>query len=187
MFQDWDWAPGLESPSSQDKRHSKPDMTAGTPNALAAKVGAFVEGSANFLKSLGIQHQFAIALMGVFVASFAATTLDTACRLQRYVIQELAGHLAPRHRVNGRRVGEYVDGNPLYWLTNRHVATIFAIVIAYLIARLPGGEGKAREPAVFFCLSAINNSSPVLHFWSSPWATPARTSVIVSLALGFSC
>ena len=31
--------------------------------------------------------------MGVFVASFAATTLDTACRLQRYVIQELAATL----------------------------------------------------------------------------------------------
>lgn len=112
-------------------------------NALAAKVGAFVEGSANFLKALGIAPSFAIALMGVFVASFAATTLDTACRLQRYVVQELAGTLAPRHRVKGRRVGEYVECNPLYWLTNRHVATIFAIVIAYLIARLPGGEGKA--------------------------------------------
>ena len=112
-------------------------------NALAAKVGAFVEGSANFLKALGLPQDFAIALMGVFVASFAATTLDTACRLQRYVVQELAAHLAPRHRVKGRRVGDYVEGNPLYWLTNRHAATIFAIAIAYLIARLPGSEGKA--------------------------------------------
>lgn len=112
-------------------------------NALASKVGAFVEGSANFLKALGIDHSFAIALMGVFVASFAATTLDTACRLQRYVVQELAGNLAPRHRVKGRRVGQYVEGNPLYWLTNRHAATIFAIAVAFLIARLPGAEGKA--------------------------------------------
>ncbi|MGI9244785.1 MAG: carbon starvation CstA family protein, partial [Verrucomicrobiales bacterium] len=60
---------------------------------LGAKVGAFVEGSANFLIALGFARSFAIALMGVFVASFAATTLDTACRLQRYVIQELAGTL----------------------------------------------------------------------------------------------
>ena len=113
---------------------------------LGAKVGAFVEGAANFLRALGIPATFAIALMGVFVASFAATTLDTACRLQRYVIQELARTLAPRHRVDGKRVGEYVDGNPLYWLTNRHVATIFAVLIAYLIARLPeipgGTPGK---------------------------------------------
>jgi len=118
----------------------------GTAAGLGAKVGAFVEGAANFLRALGIPATFAIALMGVFVASFAATTLDTACRLQRYVIQELARTLAPRHRVDGKRVGEYVDGNPLYWLTNRHAATIFAILIAYLIARLPeipgGTPGK---------------------------------------------
>jgi len=118
----------------------------GTAAGLGAKVGAFVEGAANFLRALGIPATFAIALMGVFVASFAATTLDTACRLQRYVIQELARTLAPRHRVDGKRVGEYVDGNPLYWLTNRHAATIFAVLIAYLIARLPeipgGTPGK---------------------------------------------
>ncbi|MDA7610922.1 carbon starvation protein A [bacterium] len=110
---------------------------------LGAKVGAFVEGSANFLKSLGLPAKFSIALMGVFVASFAATTLDTACRLQRYVVQELAGTLAPRHRVNGKRTGEFVSGNPLFWLTNRHAATLFAITIAFFIAQLPGGEGKA--------------------------------------------
>ncbi|MDA7890941.1 carbon starvation protein A [bacterium] len=109
---------------------------------LGAKVGAFVEGSANFLKSLGLPAGFSIALMGVFVASFAATTLDTACRLQRYVVQELAGTLAPRHRVEGKRTGEYVDGNPLFWLTNRHAATLFAITIAFFIAQLPGGEGQ---------------------------------------------
>ena len=60
---------------------------------LGAKVGAFVDGSANFLKALGVPAQYATALMGVFVASFAATTLDTACRLQRYVVQELAACL----------------------------------------------------------------------------------------------
>ncbi|GIT30167.1 MAG: hypothetical protein Ct9H300mP1_22130 [Planctomycetaceae bacterium] len=32
-----------------------------------------------------------IAVIAVLVASFAATTLDTATRLQRYVLQELAG------------------------------------------------------------------------------------------------
>ena len=50
--------------------------------------------------------------MGVFVGFIAATTLDTACRLQRYVVQELAAILAPRHRVNGKRTGEFVNGQP---------------------------------------------------------------------------
>ncbi len=91
---------------------------------LAAKVGAFVEGSANFLKALGISSAFAVALMGVFVASFAATTLDTACRLQRYVTQELAATIN------------------FSWLTNKHTATIFAVVLAGVIAAMPVASGE---------------------------------------------
>ena len=58
--------------------------------SLGAKVSAFVDGSGNFLKAMGVPGSVAVALMGVLVASFAGTTLDTATRLQRYVVQELA-------------------------------------------------------------------------------------------------
>ena len=93
--------------------------TWGSAAGLAAKVGAFVDGSANFLKALGLPATFAVAVMGVFVASFAATTLDSACRLQRYVTQELAAQLK------------------LTALTNKHLATLFAVLIAGLIAAVP--------------------------------------------------
>ncbi len=63
--------------------------------SLGAKVSAFVDGSANFLKTIGMPAGIAVALMGVLVASFAGTTLDTACRLQRYVVQELAATFIP--------------------------------------------------------------------------------------------
>ncbi len=86
---------------------------------LAATVGAFVSGSANFIRALGLNATFATALMGVFVASFAATTLDSACRLQRYVTQEI-----------GQAIG-------IKALTNKHGATIFAIVVAGAIAAMP--------------------------------------------------
>jgi carbon starvation protein len=59
-------------------------------NGLGAKLGAFVEGAANMIESLGISRGFAVTVMGVFIVSFAATTLDTAARIQRYVISELA-------------------------------------------------------------------------------------------------
>ena len=36
-----------------------------------------------------------------------------------------------------------MSGNPLFWLTNRHAATLFAITIAFFIEQLPGGKGKA--------------------------------------------
>ncbi len=100
---------------------------------LPQKVGAFVDGSANFLKALGLGSGFALALMGVLVASFAATTLDTACRLQRYVIQELAGTFVEDRSLSF---------NPLSWFTNKHGATIFAILLAGWMAYTPGGPGK---------------------------------------------
>ncbi len=99
----------------------------GAAGGLKEKVGAFVDGSANFLMALGLPSGVSIALMGVLVASFAGTTLDTACRLQRYVVQELAGTLRPK------------DGgkNPLAILENRHGATIAAVVVAAAMAAVP--------------------------------------------------
>ncbi len=65
---------------------------------LARTVAAFVDGSANLLRAIGLPLGVAVALMGVLVASFAGTTLDTACRLQRYVVQELAATFLPTSR-----------------------------------------------------------------------------------------
>ena len=97
----------------------------GSAKGLGAKVGAFVDGSANFLMALGLSGGVAVALMGVLVASFAGTTLDTACRLQRYVIQELGRTLSPD------------DGGVFAWLKNKHGATIFAVCIAGSMAAVP--------------------------------------------------
>ncbi len=95
----------------------------GAAAGLGAKVGAFVEGCANFLRALGLSPAFAVALMGVFVASFAATTLDTACRLQRYVTQELGAVL----RIPALR--------------NQHGASLFAISLAGIVAAAPYAAG----------------------------------------------
>jgi carbon starvation protein len=105
--------------------------------ALAAKVGAFVQGSANFLQALGLSGPVSIALMGVLVASFAGTTLDTACRLQRYVIQELAATL-------GGKIGDenIKPAAPFALLQNKHGATIFAVVIATAMAAIPQGGAQ---------------------------------------------
>jgi carbon starvation protein len=105
----------------------------GAAGSLAAKVSAFVDGSSNFLKAIGLPGSVALALMGVLVASFAGTTMDTACRLQRYVIQELAGTLASKTRRN--QTGG-ISG-VLMLLRNKHGATILAIIIAAILAAAP--------------------------------------------------
>ncbi len=99
-----------------------------TSNGLGAKVGAFVDGAANLLAALGVPAQYGIPLMGVLVASFAATTLDTACRLQRYVVQELAGTATSSAAVQ-----------IMAPLRNKHGATIFSIILATIIAMWPMG------------------------------------------------
>ena len=109
--------------------------TWGGAQGLGAKVGAFVDGSANFLKALGFAPQFAVALMGVFVASFAATTLDTACRLQRYVIQEISATLYTKKSATRSKTN--LNLNPLSWLTNKHGATILAVILAFAVAASP--------------------------------------------------
>ena len=97
---------------------------------LGAKVGAFVSGTANFLRSLGLSREFSVALMGVFVASFAATTLDTACRLQRYILQELFGSFSKKSKSN--QDGELTSKES--WYTNKYFVTLVAISTAFAMA-----------------------------------------------------
>lgn len=60
----------------------------GASSGLGSKLAAVVQGAANMLNAIGIPHKFGIIIMGVFIASFAGTTLDTSTRIQRYIISE---------------------------------------------------------------------------------------------------
>ncbi|ODS33056.1 MAG: carbon starvation proteinCstA [Candidatus Scalindua rubra] len=58
--------------------------------SMDAKIGAFVNGGAYFLKEgLMLPDGFGTTLIAVIVISFAATTLDTSTRIQRYITSEL--------------------------------------------------------------------------------------------------
>ena len=110
-------------------------------HSLAKKVGAFVEGGGNFLSSVGIPLKMAIAIMAVLVASFAATTLDTATRLQRYVIQELA---------------QTVQIKPL---TNRYVATGVALFLGGAVALMSGPNGPGSGGLILWPLFRCGEST----------------------------
>ena len=83
---------------------------------LGAKLRAVVTGSANMTAFLGIPAGLGMVILGVFIASFAGTTLDTATRIQRYAI----GELATSFRI------------PL--LSNRYLATAMAVITAGFLA-----------------------------------------------------
>ena len=102
----------------------------GAAAGLGSKIVAFVEGSANMISYLGIPQYLGLIIMGVFVASFAGTSLDTTTRLQRYVIQELLG---------ANRVGA-ADNKSFF--TNKYGATLLALISAGLLAFSTGVDGK---------------------------------------------
>lgn len=65
-------------------------------HAGANKASAFVLGGGAFLASLGLPTALARTIMAVLVISFAATTLDTATRIQRLIVAELGEALTLR-------------------------------------------------------------------------------------------
>jgi carbon starvation protein len=60
---------------------------------LGEQVGTFIEGGANFICGIGIPVKFGQGIIAILIACFAATTIDAALRLMRYVLQELGGML----------------------------------------------------------------------------------------------
>lgn len=92
-------------------------------NGLQAKLGAFISGASNIIASFGIPAQITTAVMGVFLVSFAATTLDSATRIQRYVITELS------------------SACKIPYLNKKHPATLLAIISAFILA-FCNGDGK---------------------------------------------
>ena len=58
-------------------------------SASAGATTAFVTGVGVLVEGLGIPHRVATIFAAVIVISFAATSLDTSVRLQRYIIGEL--------------------------------------------------------------------------------------------------
>ncbi len=96
----------------------------GAAGGLSTKISAFVLGAANMIAVIGIPIKIAIIIMGVFVASFAGTTLDTATRIQRYVVQELAANYK------------------IKLFKGKIAATLFAVITAAFLAFSSGVLGK---------------------------------------------
>lgn len=78
---------GFRSTDAWSHHYSDWNAAAGLP----AKLKALVSGGAYFLEGgLGVPEAIGSAIVAVLIISFGATTLDSATRIQRYIIQELA-------------------------------------------------------------------------------------------------
>ena len=117
-------------------------------NAAKNKFMAFVLGGAALLEKLGLSIDFSRTLISVLIISFAATTLDTATRIQRMIITELgaATNIAP--------------------LKNKVGATLLGVIPAYLLTQ--NGTGWKLWPvfgASNQMLAALTLMVLSLYFW----------------------
>ena len=112
-------ATGFDSPGAWHQHYSSWNAA----NGLSAKINAFVLGAGSFLEGLGISKDISQTVIAVLIISFAATSLDTASRIQRYIISE---------------IGEAIKFKPL---ENRFVASFLAVGSAYFLM-ISGDSGK---------------------------------------------
>jgi len=135
-------------------------------NGLNAKITAFVLGSSRFLEGVGIPYDIANTVVAVLIISFAATSLDTAARIQRYIVAELGVSwkipvLKNRHVAGGVAIGSalllmLLKGGgkgglllwPLFGATNQMLASLTLMMVAFYLFK----KGKPSWP---FLLPAV--------------------------------
>lgn len=122
-------------------RYNPTSATGWSEFKLPKMVGAFVIGGANFLETIGVPIKLGVGVIAVLVACFAATTLDSATRLQRYVIQELAGATGMKP------------------FTDKFLATGLAVILAGAVAMIPGpgGSGPGSGGLILWPLFGATN------------------------------
>ncbi|MGY2128501.1 carbon starvation CstA family protein [Blastococcus sp. SYSU DS0617] len=122
---------------------SQADWEALYPDFATASGGAagnFVAGVAQFANNLAVPLEYATVFAVVVVVSFAATTMDTGIRLQRYLVQEIGEQL--KIRALSR---------------NLTVATTVAVLIPLAMALLPGGGDQGYTFGVLWQLFGTTN------------------------------
>ncbi|WP_051478891.1 carbon starvation protein A [Arthrobacter sp. H5] len=113
------------------------------PDFATASGGAtnnFVQGIAAFANNLGIPLELGVVFAAVVVIAFAATTMDTGVRLQRYVVQEIA-ELAGWTKI----------------ARNITLATSIAVAVPLAMALLPGGGEQGYTFGVLWQLFGTTN------------------------------
>jgi carbon starvation protein len=113
--------------------------------ASSGATTAFVNGVGVLAEGVGIPHTVAVIFAAVVVISFAATTMDTGVRLQRYIISELGAQY---------RVGI---------AQNRWAATFVAVVsCAVLALGLDRGAGGMRLWPLFGTTNQLTGALTLL-------------------------
>jgi len=166
-------------------------------------VAAFVEGGGSIMNAgLGIPPSLSATILATMAVLFAATTMDTGVRLQRYVVQEAL-------QLAGKRVGTLAatvvvlvfglglafsisaDGSggmviwPLFGTTNQLLAGLTLAIVAVMLLRKRRPVLPVLVPLVFvFTMSLAAALVQLGTFYSSGnWLLLVLDSIIIVAAL----
>jgi carbon starvation protein len=162
--------------------------------ASGGAVGFFVEGMANFGTNLGLPLNVAQVLASVMVISFAATTMDTGLRLQRYVITEvgdiyrvpvlkkplvatvIAAGTCLLLAFGSQAGGELGSGGfiiwPLFGTTNQLLAALSLIVVSVFLRNLGRNAWPTMIPMIFLLVMTVFAMLMQVGQWWGINATP---------------
>ncbi|TGK33331.1 carbon starvation protein A [Leptospira gomenensis] len=100
---------------------------------LAPQVGAYIYGTGRFLSQIGIPESIGQGFIALIVISFALTSLDSATRLLRYNIEEIA------------------ESSRISWIRtlvgNRYVSSLIACVAIGFFAFMEIEQDGKKKPA----------------------------------------
>ncbi|OUU26465.1 MAG: hypothetical protein CBC13_00295 [Planctomycetia bacterium TMED53] len=142
-------------------------------DSLLDRLYGFIYGGAAFIQNAVpfLEIEFLATVVTVVIISFAATTMDSATRIQRYVLEEL-----------GRSTG-------ITPLQNRHVSAAVAVVSAGALALLAGEGGTGG--LVLWPIFGVTNqllaslTLVVLTTWQSRRGRPVLPTLIPLIVLTF--
>ncbi len=158
-------------------------------SASSGATTAFVMGIGELARGIGIPSQVAVIFAAVVVISFAATTMDTGIRLQRYIITELASVYGIKAMSN-RWVATLVAVTscaalalgldrgaggmrlwPLFGTTNQLTAALSLLVITLFLVRLGRSVWITVIPMMFlFFMTTWAMVLNLLRYWSESQA-----------------
>ena len=152
---------------------------------LGSSMSAFIEGSTRFVSVVGLPEETARTLIAVVVVSFALTTLDSATRLLRYNIEEIATSIrfAPLqnrylsstlavvaisffafYRIEGQSAGLVLW--QLFGSTNQLLAGLALLTVSLYLLQRRRMALPFLVPMVFMMVTTlIAMSTKLLSFW----------------------
>ena len=172
---------GFVSPAAWKHHYADWDSIQG----LGSSMSAFIEGATRFVSVVGLPERTARTLIAVVVVSFALTTLDSATRLLRYNIEEIATSIRFRplsnrflsstaavaaisffafYRIEGRSAGLALW--QLFGSTNQLLAGLALLTVSLYLLQRGRRALHYLLPMVFMMVTTlIAMSTKLVSFW----------------------